>query len=75
LIRGLVNIFKNILQKHFLSIKKVKMLKKNPVAVESFVIVGLFDYDCTLIFISKDNYLDQKNIGRGGMIGKSLILL
>ncbi len=51
------------------------MLKKNPVAVESFVIVGLFDYDCTLIFISKDNYLDQKNIGRGGMIGKSLILL
>jgi hypothetical protein len=27
--------------------KKIKMLKKGPFVVESFVTIGSFDYDCT----------------------------
>jgi hypothetical protein len=36
------------------------MFKSNPFAIESFVTIGLFDYDHTPIFISKDNYLEKK---------------
>jgi hypothetical protein len=49
-IGGIVNIFKNMLQKK-LSKKtfseKIKMFKKGPFVVESFVIIGSFDYVCT----------------------------
>jgi hypothetical protein len=36
------------------------MFKKGPFAIESFVTIGFFDYDCIPILISKDNYLDKK---------------
>ncbi len=37
--------------------EKVKMLKNSPFVVESFVIDGLFDYDCTLSLVMDGKFV------------------
>jgi hypothetical protein len=42
---GIINIVKNMLQK--INYEKIKMFKKGPLVLESFVTIGSFEYDCT----------------------------